>query len=253
LCNNLILARPYRPGPREEAAISSAEDSSAPDRLAAVLRDELFEGTLLPGTRLREEHLCERFDVGRHTARAALRLLVDRGLVVHERNRGATVPELTRERIDEFFGFRIVLELGSLRLALGRGADLSAVDAAVRELEALPEHASWLELTEVHGRIHHEIVAAADNDHLLHAYARCEEEMRVLLGVLRPDFSARRMAVLHRHLLDQLLIGGDVAVQALTDNLELAGRAALLQALHRAEYAARAIGARPVPRAAEIR
>jgi hypothetical protein len=68
-----------------------------------------------------------------------------------------------------------------------------------------------MELTEVHGRIHHEIIAAAGNDHLLNAYARCEEEMRVLLAVLRPDFFTRR----------------------------------LLQALHRAEAAARAIGARP--------
>ena len=170
---------------------------------------------------------------------------------MHERNRGASVPELTRERIDELFGFRTVLELGSLRLALGQGADLSTVDAAVRELEALPERASWRELTEVHGRIHHAIVVAANNDHLLDAYARCEDELRVLLGVLRPDFSTRRLAVLHRHLLDQLLIGGDVAVQALTDDLELSGRAALLQALHRAETAARTIGAQPASRSAK--
>jgi DNA-binding GntR family transcriptional regulator len=230
---------------------SPAEGGSAPERVAALLRDELFEGTLPPGTRLREDELCEQFDVGRHTARAALRLLVDRGLIVHERNRGASVPELTRERIDELFGFRTVLELGSLRLALGQGADLSTVDAAVRELEALPERASWRELTEVHGRIHHAIVVAANNDHLLDAYARCEDELRVLLGVLRPDFSTRRLAVLHRHLLDQLLIGGDVAVQALTDDLELSGRAALLQALHRAETAARTIGAQPASRSAK--
>jgi hypothetical protein len=35
--------------------------------------------------------------------------------------------------------------------------------------------------------------------------------VRVLLTVLRPDFPTRRLAALHRHLLDQLHIGGDVA------------------------------------------
>jgi DNA-binding GntR family transcriptional regulator len=221
--------------------------TSVPERVAAQLRDEVLDGLVPPGTRLREEEIAARFDVGRHTVRAALRLLADRGLVVHERNRGATVPPLTQDRIDELFGFRTVLELGSLRMALARGADLARVEAAVRELEALPDGTSWRELTEVHGQIHHEIVAAAGNDHLLTAYARCEDEMRVLLAVLRPDFNATRLAALHRHLLDQLHIGGDIAVRALADDLELAGRAALLQALHRAETTARAIGARPAP------
>ena len=82
---------------------------------------------------------------------------------------------------------------------------------------------------------------AAGNSHLLSAYGRCEDEVRILLAVLRPDFDARRLAALHRQLLDKLLVGGDVAVQALTDDLELAGRSALLVALRRAETVARAL------------
>jgi DNA-binding GntR family transcriptional regulator len=130
------------------------------------------------------------------------------------------------------------MELGSLRLALANGANPARVDAAIGEPEALPDDAHWRELTEVHGRIHHEIVTAAGNDHLLNSYARCGEEMRVLLTALQPDFSTRR-------LLDQLHIGDDVAFQALADDLELAGRAALFPAPHPAEASARAIGARP--------
>ena len=227
------------------AAARTDDRGSAPERVAALLRDEVLDGLVAPGSRLREEEIAVRFDVGRHTVRAALRLLADRGLIVHERNRGATVPPLSRERIDELFGFRTVIELGSLRMALARGADLTPVEDAVRALEALPDGTSWRELTEVHGHIHHAIVAASGNKHLLTTYERCEDEMRVLLAVLRPDFTAGRLAALHRHLLDQLRIGGDVAVRALADDLELAGRSALLQSLSRAEATARAIGARP--------
>ncbi|CAN5315884.1 hypothetical protein BH24ACT10_BH24ACT10_08980 [soil metagenome] len=204
-----------------------------PEVVAATLRDEVLDGVLLPGARLREEHLCERFGVGRHSVRAALRLLVVAGLVVHERNRGASVRQLSRARIDESFDFRIALELGSLRLALFRGADLTPVEQAVQDLEALPEHTPWRQLTECHGHIHHEIVRAAGNDRLLRAYRSCEDELQLLFAVIRPDFSAQRLASLHRQLMDGLRLGGAAALHALEDDLERSGRAAVLHGLAR--------------------
>lgn len=215
---------------------------SAPERVAATLRDEVLDGVLRPGTRLREESLCERFGAGRHTVRAALGILVGAGLVVHERNRGATVRPLTRARIDESFDFRIAVELGSLRLALARGADLTAVEEAVQDLEALPEQTPWRQLVRCHGRIHHEIVRAAGNELLLRAYRSCEDELQLLLAVIRPDVSARRLAPLHRRLVDGLHRGGEVAVQALTDDLEGSGRGAVLHALERGAGADAALG-----------
>lgn len=212
--------------------------ASTPEVVAAALRDEVLDGLLLPGARLREELLCERFSVGRHSVRAALRLLVAAGLVVHERHRGATVRPLSRARIDESFDFRIALELGSLQLALARGADLTPVELAVQELESLPDHTPWRQLTEAHGRIHHEIVRAAGNDRLLDAYRSCEDELMLLFAVIRPDFSAQRLARLHRELVDRLRLGGAAAVQALEDDLERSGRAAVLHALARSEDAA---------------
>lgn len=223
------------------AAVSPAAGAtSAPERIAATLRDEVLDGLLPPGTRLREERLCGRFGASRHTVRAALGILVGAGLVVHARHRGASVRPLTRARIDESFDFRTAVELGSLRLALARDADLTPVEEAVRELEALPESTPWRQLIECHGRIHHEIVRAAGNELLLRAYRSCEDEQQLLLAVIRPDFSARRLARLHRRLVDDLHRGGAVAVQALTDDLEQSGRAAVLHALERTAGAAAA-------------
>lgn len=212
---------------------SPAPAPSAPERVAATLREEVLDGVLRPGARLREQSLCERFGAGRHTVRAALGILVAAGLVVHERNRGASVRPLTRARIDASFDFRAAIELGSLRLALARGADLTPVEDAVQVLESLPESTPWRQLTECHGRIHHEIVGAAGNELLLRAYRSCEDEMQLLFAVIRPDFSAPRLAQLHRRLVDDLHRGGEVAVQALADDLERSGRAAVLHALGR--------------------
>ena len=227
-------------------ARSAGSSGGAPERVASLLRDELLEGVHPAGTRLREELLAERFDVGRHTVRAALRMLVERGLVVHERHRGAVVPPLSRRRIDEIFDFRIVLEVGALRMALAASADLAPVREAVEGLERLarrPTPPSWREVTEAHGRVHEAIVRVADNAHLRAAFDRCQDEVRILLTAIRPDFDAERLAVIHRELLDRLELGGDDAVRALVDDLNLAGRAAVLAALRRAETdAARIFG-----------
>ena len=219
-------------------AVLTRSVSSTPELVAATLRDEVLDGVLPPGARLREECLCERFGVGRHSVRAALRLLVAAGLAVHERHRGASVRPLSRGRIDESFDFRIALELGSLRLALARGADLTAVEEAVQALESLPEGTPWRQLTECHGRIHHEIVRAGGNDRLLRAYRSCEDELQLLFAGIRPDFSAQRLAALHRQLMDGLQLGGEEALKALEADLEGSGRTAVLHALARGESAA---------------
>ncbi len=218
---------------------------TAAERVAAALRDELLDGAHPVGTRFREESLAQRFDVARHTVRAALRLLVESRLVTHERHRGVCVAPLSRQRIDEVFDYRKVLELGALRLALAQGADLSEVEAAVEHLETLAareEPLAWRELTMAHGAIHDRIVAASGNPLLMESYRRCEDELRLLLTFVRPDFDAATMAAVHRNLLRHLREGGETAVDALTDDIDHTGRAALLHSLTRAETAARLLG-----------
>lgn len=207
--------------------------SSAPDRIAAALRNDVLDGVLSPGEHLREEQLTQRFDAGRHTVRAAIRQLTATGLVVHERHKGAFVPLLTKERIDKVFEFRVVVELGSLRLALRQRADLSPVEYAVRQLELLPEDTPWGTLIETHGRIHHAIVEASGNERLLQAHQSCEDELRLLFANLRPSFTVAKLARLHRDLMDKLVVDDDSAVEALRADLEQAGRGALLLALQR--------------------
>ena len=136
------------------SAADPAEAQTAPERVAGALRDELLDGAHPVGTRFREEELAERFDVGRHTIRSGLRLLVERGLVVHERHRGAVVAPLSKQRIDEIYDYRKVLELGALRMALDAKADFGSVLVAVERLEALAERSPGSSWREEIGRAH---------------------------------------------------------------------------------------------------
>ena len=209
-------------------------ESNAADRVAAQLRGELLSGLHHPGERLREEQLSTRLRTGRYTVRAALQALVASGLLDHRPNRGAIVPLLTRERVDELYDHREVLEIGALRLAQRRGADLSAVAEATHALQNLPADAPWVDVILTHQRIHHELVLAAGNGKLLHAYTQCEEELHFVVSTVRPDFTAPRLAELHTTLLAEIQRGGRAAIHALERDLRV-GRSAVLEALHHQE------------------
>ncbi|GAB3357875.1 GntR family transcriptional regulator [Modestobacter lapidis] len=212
------------------------EPENAAGRLAALLREELLSARYPPGERLKEEELAARFRTGRYTVRAALRILVSSGLLDHRPNRGASVPLLTRDRVNEVSAYREVLEVGALRLALQRQADLDAFVAATRALERLPDDAPWIDVVETHQAIHTSLLVAAGNDRLLAAYLLCEEELRYIVSTVRPDFTAGRLAALHTRLLAGIHCGGDAAVTALEADLHT-GRQAVLDALPHPEHA----------------
>ena len=60
-----------------------------------ALEEDIIFGRLPPGTRLVEDNLLARFAVTRHFIRQALAQLERTGIVVRERNKGATVRSLT--------------------------------------------------------------------------------------------------------------------------------------------------------------
>jgi DNA-binding GntR family transcriptional regulator len=93
---------------------------STAERLARHLTQQILDGHIVPGTRLREESLAASYQVSRTPIREALLLLGSTGLVALERNRGATVLALTSEDVREVYQLRAVLEAEAASLAAAR-------------------------------------------------------------------------------------------------------------------------------------
>jgi DNA-binding GntR family transcriptional regulator len=193
--------------------------------LAERLREELLDGTLPTGTRLKEEALAERFTVGRYTVRSALRTLVAAGLLEHEANRGARVPELTSARVDELYEYRTILEVGSLRIGMANHQPLTDIEEATAALVDLPPDTPWPEVIDTHQEIHRAIIRWSGNTRLRDAYALCEQEIEFVVASTRPDYTAERLAELHIRLLDRFRSGGERAVTALARDIETGRRA----------------------------
>jgi DNA-binding GntR family transcriptional regulator len=113
------------------------------------LRDEILDGRLPAGSRLRETDLAERFGVSRGPIRDALRELARTGLVEDLPRRGTFVCRLTEEDLTEVYVLRRAIEEAAVRLAIARATDadldgmfeiLAAAEAAYEE-DDLP--AAW--------------------------------------------------------------------------------------------------------------
>ena len=84
------------------------------------IRGQILDGKLRPGERLVEDRLSAELGVSRVPVREALRELSAEGLVRIERNRGASVTEVTPAMVGELVEVRALLEGLNARLAAQR-------------------------------------------------------------------------------------------------------------------------------------
>jgi DNA-binding GntR family transcriptional regulator len=181
---------------------------STVDALAGALRTRIFEGELSPGDRLRERELTERYDVARHSVRAALRSLAAEGLVTIEPHRGASVARLDEAGLRSLFELRTALELEAVHLALERHGgrlpdDVRHAVSRLSEVCARPAPA-WSDVTDAHNEVHLALVRAADSERIARAYDSLAGEMRLFLMALRPHWSLERIAAQHEELIEEL-------------------------------------------------
>ena len=85
------------------------------------LRDDIVEGRIGPGEKLRVEHLRRRYGVGAGTLREALTRLVSDALVEAESQRGFRVMPITMQDMDDLTNLRVQLEIEALRQSIRHG------------------------------------------------------------------------------------------------------------------------------------
>ena len=150
------------------------------NELVERLNTLIVEGKLMPGTKVPERELCERFGVSRTPMREALKVLAAEGLISLEPNRGAWVTEVTTEELEEIFPVMGALEALAGELACARISDKEIVEirrmhdrmVAHRRNERLPEY------FKENQAIHQAILRAANNSVLASEYQALAVKMR---------------------------------------------------------------------------
>ncbi len=86
------------------------EPGSLPVLVADWIRNEIVEGRLSPGERIRQEAVARQCNTSRMPVREALKRLQDEGLVTHISHVGARVASLDIAELDEIYLLREQLE-----------------------------------------------------------------------------------------------------------------------------------------------
>ena len=174
----------------------------ASDKAYTVLREDIIEWRLLPGTVLGEVEQAERLGISRTPLREALSRLTSEGLTTAAGGRGIVVTDISLDDIDELFELRETLEGKAAALAAQRG-DPATFEQLWTELLQAPElirgeDPARHDYYGLVGRLDAAIDAAISNSYLVQAMRSLRVHL-VRVRRLAADDAARLTAAAAEH------------------------------------------------------
>lgn len=170
---------------------------SVVDALAASLRDRVLDGAVAAGETLTENDVAEQYEVSRPTAKTAISMLVQAGLLRREAHKTAYVPRLSEVDINDLFLVRIPLELAVVQRIAGTHATLSGADQAVRDSAAVPADGAHSVFVEADLRFHQELVDVVGSRRLSGVYSLLTGEIH--LSMIQSSFALGRERIVSEH------------------------------------------------------
>jgi DNA-binding GntR family transcriptional regulator len=134
--------------------------------LAEQIRDEIIEGRLPPGKKLRLEELADHFDVSTMPVREALLELEAEGLVTITPRRGAVVTRLGADDLEDIYDIRTNLEEMAIRLSVPRITEKTLADLGHYVQEMGANFQDGVNYTKLNHQFHLAIYEASGRRHL---------------------------------------------------------------------------------------
>lgn len=156
-----------------ETALALVQSMSLNRLIVDSIEEMILNGQLLPGEKLNEMVLAQRFGVSRGPLREALRTLEESGLIRQEKNRGAFVRDIKLAEAAEIYEVRAGMDATAGYWLATRitAAQLDTLYGLVNEMESMAtsdaDHFHNLNLA-----FHDSIVAMSGNTVLMQEYKR---------------------------------------------------------------------------------
>lgn len=189
---------------------------TTPSSVAAVLRTAILEGTLKPGSQLRETYLAADLGVSRAPLREALGILADEGLVEKIPYRGAFVATVSPESIAEIASLRKRLEPYAIELALPRlrGTTRRKVTQALEDMETGAQNNDPAAAIDAHMAFHRAFYELSGHKLLLDLWRSWETQLQLFFSADHQSFEDLRQVVSEHRKLLNIIDGADLAAIA---------------------------------------
>jgi DNA-binding GntR family transcriptional regulator len=158
-----------------------------------LLRDEILDLVLPPGSPIDEVQLAERFGMSRTPIREALVRLSGEGLVTTLPNRSAMVSNIDFLNLRAYFDALVLMYRVTTRLAAEhhRPADLEAIRAEQAEFARAVAAQDALAMIATNAAFHSAIAAAGRNPYFLALFNRILDEGRRILRIYYESYEDR--------------------------------------------------------------
>jgi DNA-binding GntR family transcriptional regulator len=187
---------------------------SSAEQLARVIREQVLQGAIPPGTPLREPQIVASAGVSRSTAREALRVLAFEGLVEHSLHRGAMVRQLSPTDIQDIYRVRRIVETAAADVAPLSPQQRSGLTSALADLERAAAGREWSSLVEADLAFHRALVALHESERLDRLQQALELELRLAFSItafVEREFDDPDPIVADHRLILEHLLDGDAA------------------------------------------
>ncbi|MDT3380475.1 GntR family transcriptional regulator [Labrys portucalensis] len=158
-----------------------------------LLRDEILDLVLPPGSPIDEVQLAERFKMSRTPIREALVRLAGEGLIDTLPNRSTMVSSIDFLNMSPFFDALVLMYRVTTRLAAEhhRGQDLEAIRARQGEFAAAVTAQDALAMIATNAAFHSAIAEAGRNPYFTGLFKRLLDENRRFLRLYYQSFDDR--------------------------------------------------------------
>jgi len=178
---------------------------------AESIKEEIFQGRLLPGAPLHEVELSRSLNISRGTVREALRLLQQEGFVEVIPYRGAFVSTLTPKMVKEIYTLRALLEPTAVRLSMENYVPkreyLEEMRLLVRRMGELEQTGDYAETIKTDIKFHEMSIQFCQHD--------------LLMAMIKNLQSLTLMFILNTKLYRSDMVSDEASHQAIFDGIAI--------------------------------
>jgi DNA-binding GntR family transcriptional regulator len=202
--------------------LEPAKQNDLHQEVADRLRQAILERRFQPGERLRETELATMLEVSRGPVREALAQLEHEGLIITQRNRGATVARLSEQDEGEVKSLRLALERLAVQLAVrcASPSDLAALEAEIERLKSACRGRTTVhDIADFEVRFHDLLYRMSGHKRLYRAWSALRAQAHILHLSRNVDKPGIRHVIVARHtaLLDAIRSRDEAAALAIVE------------------------------------
>lgn len=168
--------------------------TAAAVQIRDALRHDILGGLFLPGARLKEQVLSEKYRVSRNTVRDGIRLLAADGLVTTQRNAGSAVTSLSESDVRDIYAVRRALEIPAvLASATTSSTELRRLRDVCDETLAAANRGEWSAAGTRSLLFHQAIVGLHASERLSTFFENILAQLRLVFFVMNDEPGFQRV------------------------------------------------------------